>query len=210
VPDSAAGRLYRGEPLEVRRADQRDRLIVAARDVFATSGFHAASIEEIVAAAHVSRTAFYRCFANKDECLLAVLAEGSGRLAEALGAVAASDLDPEEKVTGGVHALVRTLAEDPLMAKVILIEAVGATPDVDRARLDVRAGFAALLEQQMKRFPGWRTRPAAEVRLVALATIAAIAETVSHLVATDGLTAWQEAARYLGAYALRSLTPPPA
>lgn len=181
---------------------------MAARDVFATTGFHAASVEDLVATAHVSRTAFYRCFQNKDECLLEVLESGIGRLTEVLADIAASDTEAEHKVTEGVTALVRTLAEDPAMAHVILVESVGATAEIDHARVQVRAAFATLLERQMLQFPGWRARPPAEVRLVALATIAAIAETVSHLVATDGLGDWHEAAGYLSDYALRSLTPP--
>jgi AcrR family transcriptional regulator len=201
-------RLYRGETIEVRRAAQRERLVIAARDVFASRGFHAASIEEIVATARVSRTSFYRCFDSKGDALLAVLETGAQRLVDVLGAVAASEAGPETKIRVGVHVLVRALAADPGMAKVMLIEAAGATPEVDRARIAVRRRFAALLKGQMEQFPGWQARPPAEVSMVALATIAAIVETLSHLVATGGLDDWREPTKYLSDYTLRALAPP--
>jgi AcrR family transcriptional regulator len=201
-------RLYRGETIEMRRADQRERLLAAAREVFAHHGLHGASVEQIVAAARVSRTAFYRLWANKEECMLAVVAEGNAKLAAVLRLVIASSVAGEAMIRNGIRALVKTYAENPAMARVMTIEAVGATPELERERLAVRAGYVALLQEQMQRSEGWHDRPAAEVRLVAMATIAAISETVAHLVATE-LQDWEQAAAYLGDYAVRALTAPP-
>src|SRR2546429_7716726 len=86
--DSDAGRMYGGEPLETRRRDQRERVLAAAREVFAERGYVHASIDAIVSRARVSRTAFYRFFDNKEQCLLAIFDEAMGQLGGTLEAVA--------------------------------------------------------------------------------------------------------------------------
>ncbi|HMA36508.1 MAG TPA: TetR/AcrR family transcriptional regulator, partial [Chloroflexia bacterium] len=59
-----------------RRARTRADLLVAARQVFATRGYHETSIAEITAAADVGVGTFYLHFRDKDEVLSALLQEG--------------------------------------------------------------------------------------------------------------------------------------
>ena len=203
---AATGRLYRGEPLHARRRDQRERLLEAAREIFAEKGFAAASIDEVVSRARVSRTSFYRFFANKEECMLAVFGEAVDRLAAAFAEAAEAD-QPEQRIRLGVREIVGALAADPSMARVVLVEAVGASPRIEHERREARARFAALLAAEMRRYRGWRRRPEREVELIALATTAALAEPVSVLVARDGAEAWEETVEPLTRFALRALTP---
>jgi AcrR family transcriptional regulator len=58
---------------ERRRQLTRDALVTSARQVFATRGFHAASLEEIAEAAGFTRGAIYSNFQNKEELFFAVL-----------------------------------------------------------------------------------------------------------------------------------------
>jgi AcrR family transcriptional regulator len=55
------------------REDTSSRVLLAAIEVFQTSGIAAASVEEIVKAAGLTRGAFYSSFANKDEIVVALL-----------------------------------------------------------------------------------------------------------------------------------------
>lgn len=200
-------RPYRGRTLEQRRSDQLERLLAAARRVFAERGYAAASIEEIVAAAQVSRSTFYGFFATKEDCLLALLWHDSRRLLEPLREVAASDLSIDAKVRVGVERFVETLARDPQMAQVVLIEAVGAGERVEQARAEARSMFTRLIARELRDVPHWRQRSADEAQLAAMATMAAIAEPVSHLVATGRLREWRALVEPLARYALRALGP---
>jgi AcrR family transcriptional regulator len=202
-----SGRVYGGEPLHARRRDQRQRLLAAAREVFAESGYAGASIDEVVARARVSRTSFYRFFANKEECMLAVFEEAIDAL-EAVFAEAAQAEEPEQRIRLGVRGIVGGLAADPAMARVVLVEVVGASPRLERERLEARNRFAGLLAAEMRRYRGWRRRPEREVELIALATMAALAEPVSALVARDRARSWEEIVEPLTHFALRALTPP--
>jgi len=201
-----SGRPYRGESLEARRADQRERLLGAARDVFAERGYVASSIDDVVARAAVSRTSFYHFFDNKEDCLLAVFWRGVEQVIVPLAELAASDLEPEEKIRSGVESLVHALADDPPMARVMLIEVVGATPRAEEARSRARTEFAGLLAAQLREGP-WRKAPKREVELVSVATMAAVAESVGYLVATGRLDEWRTIVEPLSRYVLRALTP---
>lgn len=58
---------------ERRRQLTRDALVAAAREVFASRGFHAASLEEISETAGFTRGAIYSNFQNKEELFFAVM-----------------------------------------------------------------------------------------------------------------------------------------
>jgi AcrR family transcriptional regulator len=205
--EATIDRRYGGRSREERRGDQWARLLDAARDVFAQRGYAGASIEEIVARARVSRSTFYDFFATKEECLLAVFWEGSERLIATMREVALADLAIDVKVRAGVERFVETLASDPAMAQVVLIEAVGAGEKVEQARTRARGLFTEVIESQLRDVPFWRERPAQEAQVAAMATMAAIAEPVSHLVATGELDQWRSLTEPLARYALRALGP---
>jgi AcrR family transcriptional regulator len=201
-------RRYAGKTLEERRDDQHERLIAAARDVFARRGFTAAGIDEIVTEARVSRSSFYSFFANKEQCLLAVFEAGTARIAIALAEAIAQPLAPAERIRAEITVLAEQLAADPAMARVLLIEAVGATPAVERARAAARQAAADMIEAQLREYPAWRNRSAQERSIAALTTMAAIAESLSHLIATDRIDEWRSFVGPVSEYVARGLGAP--
>ena len=199
-------RLYGGEPLHARRRDQQQRLLAAAREVFAERGFAGASIDDIVSRARVSRTTFYRFFAGKEECMLAVFDDAMSRLMQAFAAAAAAER-PEDRVRLGVSTIVEGLASDPATARVVLVEAVGASPEIEDARRKAGASFARLLEAELRRTPGWIGRPQEEVEVTARATMAAVVESVGDLVHRGRAHRWEKLVEPLTAFVIRALTP---
>jgi AcrR family transcriptional regulator len=198
-------RRYRGKLPEERRSEQRERLLAAARDVFARRGFAEGGVEEIVSEARVSRSSFYSFFANKEECLLAVFQEGVRRITTALVEVIGQPLEPAQRIRAEITVLAEHLAADPAMARVLLIEAVGATPAVERARSSARQAAADVIEAQLREYPAWRERPDEERAVVALTTMAAIAESLSHLIATGRIDEWPSIVDPVSAYVARGL-----
>jgi AcrR family transcriptional regulator len=201
-------RRYAGKTLEERRDDQHDRLIAAARDVFARRGFTAAGIDEIVTEAHVSRSSFYSFFANKEQCLLAVFEAGTARVAAALAEVIAQPLEPAERIRAEITVLAEQFEADPAMARVLLIEAVGATPEIERTRAAARQAAADMIESQLREYPVWRERSAQERAIVALTTMAVIAESLSHLIATGRIDEWPSFVGPVSEYVARGLGAP--
>ncbi len=76
--------------VSARRAQTRERLMVAASTVFAARGILGSSVEEICEAAGFTRGAFYSNFADKDALVLAMIqADIAQQLAGAERAIAA-------------------------------------------------------------------------------------------------------------------------
>ncbi|HVU60830.1 MAG TPA: helix-turn-helix domain-containing protein [Mycobacteriales bacterium] len=184
-------RPYRGASLEDRRRDQRERIIAAARSVFARDGFAASSIDDIVSGARVSRTSFYELFTSKERCLLAVYQEGIDRVATAVARAVARDLEPVDRIRAEVSAVAATFGRDPEMARVVLIEAVGAGAEVEQARVAARRAMAKVIEDQLAGYPEWAARTAGERRTVSMSAMASIVEPLSYLVAAGRLSDWE-------------------
>lgn len=89
------------EPLTAdrRRQQTREYLLQAAAEVFAEQGFHAATLDEVAAAAGFTKGAVYSNFKNKDDLFLALLEDSYGREIAALQATLAdSDVPPEARI----------------------------------------------------------------------------------------------------------------
>ncbi len=65
------------EPARARSVDRLERLVDAARDLANETGTAAFTVAQVAARAEVSLKAFYRCFAGKDDLLVALLEEDS-------------------------------------------------------------------------------------------------------------------------------------
>jgi AcrR family transcriptional regulator len=65
------------EPARARSVDRLERLVDAARDLANETGNAAFTVAQVAARAEVSLKAFYRCFAGKDDLLVALLEEDS-------------------------------------------------------------------------------------------------------------------------------------
>jgi AcrR family transcriptional regulator len=67
-PDpAAASAVGNGRTLQARGRRTRQRLLDAAADVFDRTGYHAARVDDVVAAAHSSHGTFYLYFASKED-----------------------------------------------------------------------------------------------------------------------------------------------
>jgi AcrR family transcriptional regulator len=209
---AAAGRRYAGKSAVDRRSEQRERILLAARDVFATRGYAGTAVDEIVARARVSRTTFYACFENKEECLLAVYRLGLERLgkavAEAAARTAEQRLTPAALVRAEVRATLAAYAADPAMARIVLIEVVGATPAAERLQARARDVAARIIQGRLEEYAYWRRRSEQHRRIASLAAMAAIAEPISDLVATGRIGEWEALVDPVSGFIGRALIDP--
>jgi AcrR family transcriptional regulator len=95
-----------GDPPSLRernKARARADIAAAALRLFSENGFEGVTVEEIVAAAGVSRRTFFRYFDTKEDALLADYPELNLRLTR--GLVEAGSGDPLEAIRAGLHHL---------------------------------------------------------------------------------------------------------
>src|ERR1700682_869894 len=98
---------------EQSRANTRERLLGAARSVFARSGFHGASVEEIASEAGFSTGALHSNFFGKEDLFLVLMEreidEHAREISEAVGARASM----AERATGGARQWMSMIEREP-------------------------------------------------------------------------------------------------
>lgn len=88
---------------ERNKARARAEIASAALRLFGERGFEGVTVDQIVAAAGVSRRTFFRYFETKEDALLADYPELNTRLTESLGLSVSGD--PLDAVRAGLHRL---------------------------------------------------------------------------------------------------------
>jgi AcrR family transcriptional regulator len=108
-------------PDEVK-ARQRERLLRAMGLCVSEQGYAETTIADVVRIARTSRSAFYRHFADKQECFLETYGQMTGvRIAASLAA-AAEVPDWPTKLEVGIAAYFRWMAEHPEVAITTVVE----------------------------------------------------------------------------------------
>lgn len=124
---------------------QRARIVDAMIASCAEQTFAQTTIADIVAGAGVSRTTFYKCFANKRACFDAAVESGLAEVAAAVRAATRAGAPPGETVRKATDALLALLAAKPALTQLLVGEAASVeAATVDRYRRLSIAALAAL------------------------------------------------------------------
>jgi AcrR family transcriptional regulator len=131
--------------------NHRERLYGATVAVVANKGYAATTVADLTRVAGVSRTTFYRYFADKEACLVATLEV----LVDGVTAVTTNRMSGgkewQERALAGMNAFMQMLVTQPDAARLCVIEADAAGPRslavVDRAVTTFEAMIADLFEE---------------------------------------------------------------
>ncbi|MEV4111189.1 TetR/AcrR family transcriptional regulator [Nonomuraea sp. NPDC049695] len=104
------------------RSSQRERLIEAMLQLVARRGYAATTVPDVIAAARVSRNAFYQQFADKEGCFLALCERDLPELIEEIRTAAASPDDWRVANLRGLRAYLRWWQERPAYAQAYFVE----------------------------------------------------------------------------------------
>lgn len=191
---SGSGRLPRGPhglTREQVERSQRERLMAAAADAVAEKGYAATSVGDVLKRAGVSRTTFYQLYADKLDCFMAAYRMAS----EVVAAVMADELgsaevggaegpsDPMERLDRLLGSYLRTLSDNPGLARVFLVEVYAAGPRAIRQRRDSLDQFVDLLATTQGG-PGGLLGAAPDPRFAAEVFVGAVSSMVTNLVGT--------------------------
>lgn len=109
-------------------ADQRRRILEATADLVAEHGYQAATIETIVRRAKVGYATFYKSFADKEQCYLALLDAAYEVTEHRVRRAYDREQEWPDQVAAGLGAVVETIAEHPNVARACVVEALTAGP----------------------------------------------------------------------------------
>jgi AcrR family transcriptional regulator len=157
---------------------QRQRILAGMIDVAAERGVASVTVAHIVARSGVSRRTFYELFSDREACLLAALdqaiahataavlpaytlAAGARTGARARGGSLPSAREGkgragwQERIRGALTAVLQFLDEEPGMARLCVVESLGAGPQaLQRRTRIVHALIAAVDEGRGEAKPG--------------------------------------------------------
>jgi AcrR family transcriptional regulator len=109
---------------------QRARLLGAAARIVGEQGYDNMSVARIVSGAGVSRRTFYEQFEGREDCFLALFDAALARV-RTLVVDAVTGYDSwSESVRAGLSALLEILDEEPGLAPLLVVDALGAGPRV--------------------------------------------------------------------------------
>ncbi len=135
---------------DARLERRRQRIADAALALFASRGYNATSVEEIVAKAKVSKSAFYEFFTSKEHCFRELLAEEGGALIHDVLTDAATGRNHHERLRLGITTFVRSSFERAAVARLLIVESVGLSEAVDEVRHELQSRFAGAVAEEVR------------------------------------------------------------
>jgi TetR/AcrR family fatty acid metabolism transcriptional regulator len=138
------------DPRDARRLKRRARLTEAALAMFAARGYHETSVDDIVARARMSKSAFYEQFDSKEHCFREVLSQEGGELIHAVIAAAAGGQDHRDRMRRGIRAFVVACYKRSAVARLMMVESVGLNASVDEVRHQLQERFAHMVAEEVR------------------------------------------------------------
>jgi AcrR family transcriptional regulator len=118
---------------EVAR-QQRMRLMGAMLDAVGEQGYIATSVADVLARAGISRRTFYEHFCDKEDCYLQAYDHAAQRLTAAVTEALASHERWEGAARTALDLMLRTVADNPRLARACLVEVLAVGPAGVRRR----------------------------------------------------------------------------
>ncbi|MGH7436760.1 MAG: TetR/AcrR family transcriptional regulator, partial [Polyangiaceae bacterium] len=166
------------------KAERRQQILNAARDVFARRGYHAAKIDEIVATAGIARGTFYLYFEDKRTIFEEIVDRTIARVGMAIVRV---DVRPSagpvsEQVRENIRRIIHILLEDRATTKILLSDALGVDPAFDRKLLSLYDEMSTLLGTSLSEGQALGIVSDGDVRLMSWLMMGALKEVMFQIV----------------------------
>jgi AcrR family transcriptional regulator len=133
---------------------QRARMLNAAARVVSEHGYQKMSVARVAGGARVSRRTFYDVFEDREDCFLAIFEDALGRAAERVSGAYTGGGDWRQRVRGALEELLVFFDEEPRVASLLVVDALGAGPRVLERRAEVLKGLSVRLQADGSRAAG--------------------------------------------------------
>jgi AcrR family transcriptional regulator len=143
---------------EESRAQTRERLLEAARGVFAANGFHGSSVEEIASAAGFSTGALYSNFEGKEDLFLVLMEREIEEHAREIAEAVRSRPTISARAAGGARQWMTTIEREPDLLLLFMefwaygVRDAGVRPKVAERFAQMRRVLTELIVQGVRDF----------------------------------------------------------
>jgi len=148
--DYARSRLTRRSVLMMleqdRARERHERILDAALRVFAKKGYREAAVDDIAAESKTSKGGVYFHFPGKQAIFLELLDRTAARLRRKVEEAIDSRDEPIEKADAALLAVFNTFASHRTLARLFMVEALGAGKEFHRRLADLHEEFAQIIK----------------------------------------------------------------
>lgn len=127
---------------------QRARIVAAMIAVASEHGLGHATVARVVARSGVSRRTFYEQFADREECFIAAFDQCVERVAAVVLPAYRQPSKWQERVRGGLTALLELLDLEPDVAQLTVVETLGAGHDALERRRRAIVQISAVIDRE--------------------------------------------------------------
>jgi AcrR family transcriptional regulator/DNA-binding MarR family transcriptional regulator len=142
-----------GASREQIAAIQRSRLLAAALCEMDERGYAATTVAHITSRSRVSRRTFYELFANREECLAAVLEQAVATVERDLAEADLGGCSWRERIRRGLWVILSFFDREPALARVCIVQALGAGSRVLERREAILGRLAAVVDEGRAQSP---------------------------------------------------------
>ncbi len=132
-----------------RSRERRERILQAGMAVFSRGGFRDAAVDQIATEAETSKGGVYFHFPNKQAIFLALLNRMGNLLIERVEDAMRGVADPVERGDAALLTVLRTFAGHRSLARLFLVEAMGAGREFNAAMTELHGRCAALISRHL-------------------------------------------------------------
>ncbi len=126
---------------------QRSRLLAAAVVAVDELGYADTTVADVTSRARVSRRTFYELFANREECLAAVLEDVVALVVGEFAAAGLEGLGWRERVRGGLWVILGFLDREPALARVCVVQVSRGGAEMLKRREEILGGLAGVVDE---------------------------------------------------------------
>jgi AcrR family transcriptional regulator len=149
TPHTKTLRARGGQQLSRRQVSeiQRSRMLSAAVDTVNDVGYARMTVAHVISRARVSRKTFYDVFADREDCFLAAYEQAVARARMRAAEAYARKDGWREGVRAALGRLLMFMDEEPGLAKLCIVEALGAGEKVLDRRAELVEEMAGVIDQ---------------------------------------------------------------
>jgi AcrR family transcriptional regulator len=134
---------------QTRAQNRQRRILDAALQVFSRRGYRDASVDDIAGVSGTSKGGVYFHFPNKEAIFLALLNRTTDRLLEKIEAALTTHEDPVARADAALLTVIRTFGKHRALARLFMVEALGAGREFHRRTAEIHGEFAAVVQREL-------------------------------------------------------------
>jgi AcrR family transcriptional regulator len=165
-------------PQSAAKAERRQQILKAAREVFAKRGYHQTTIDDIVREAGVARGTFYLYFEDKRAVFSELIDRFSAQIGMAIMRIVTDDpaRPVAAQVRENIRAIIGVCLAERSMTKILFTDALGIDSAFDRKLLTIYDTVVQLLTESLRDGQALEIVADGEPRVLAYLTIGALKE----------------------------------